>query len=180
MEICANFENGACQWWSEEEGQRDKEKGGGGNTWQDCCEARHVKKFLTSGLEACLLSLSLAPARQHIFHSPLDWVGGGGSGGGVSGCCGTLHSWTGGGRTGLAADVHELWLSVFLKVLRATPRRRGTFISFNFLEIFFSPLYNFLPFAFFLSSVRWRLEDLGLGLGLLFAFFSLERVLSSF
>lgn len=84
------------------------------------------------------------------------------------------------GRTGLAADVHELWLSVFLKVLRATPRRRGTFISFNFLEIFFSPLYNFLPFAFFHSSLRWRLEDLGLGLGLLFAFFSLERVLSSF
>lgn len=62
----------------------------GGNTWQDCCEERHVKKFLTSGLEACLLSLSLAPARQHIFHSPLDWAGGGGSG-----CCGTLHSWTG-------------------------------------------------------------------------------------
>lgn len=71
-----------------------------GNTWQDCCEARHVKKFLTSGLEACLLSLSLAPARQHIFHSPLDWAGGGGSGGGVSGCCGTLHSWTGGGQNG--------------------------------------------------------------------------------
>lgn len=150
----------------------------GGNTWQDCCEARHVKKFLTSGLEACLLSLSLAPARQHIFHSPL----GGGrlaveaeSVGVVVLCIAGL-----GGRTGLAADVHELWLSVFLKVLRATPRRRGTFISFNFLEIFFSPLYNFLPFAFFLSSLRWRLEGLSLGLGLLFAFFSLERVLSSF
>lgn len=68
-----------------------------------------------------------------------------------------------GGRTGLAADVHELWLSVFLKVLRATPRRRGTFISFNFLEIFFSPLYNFLPFAFFLSSLRWGLEGFGFG-----------------
>lgn len=25
MEICANFENGACQWWSEE---GDKEEGG--------------------------------------------------------------------------------------------------------------------------------------------------------
>lgn len=150
-----------------------------GNTWQDCCEARHVKKFLTSGLEACLLSLSLAPARQHIFHSPLDWAGAvaveAESVGIVVLCIAGL-----GGRTGLAADVHELWLSVFLKVLRATPRRRGTFISFNFLEIFFSPLYNFLPFAFFLSSLRWRLEDLGLGLGLLFAFFSLERVLSSF
>lgn len=123
-----------------------------GDTWQDCCEARHVKKFLTSGLEACLLSLSLAPARQHIFHSPLDWAWGVGSGGGVSGCCCTLHSWTG-GQNG-TRDVHELWLSVFLKVLRATPRRRGTFISFNFLEIFFSPLYNFLPcFLSLLSSL---------------------------
>lgn len=46
-----------------------------GDALQDCCEARHVKKFLTSGLEACLLSLSLAPARQHIFHSLLDWAG---------------------------------------------------------------------------------------------------------
>lgn len=138
MEICANFENGACQWWSEEEGQGDKE-GGEENTWQDCCEARHVKKFLTSGLEACLLSLSLAPARQHIFHSPLDWAGAE-SVGVVVLCIAGL-----GGRTGLAADVHELWLSVFLKVLRATPRRRGTFISSNFLEIFFSPLHNFLP-----------------------------------
>lgn len=137
-------------------------RGGGANTWQDCCEARHVKKFLTSGLEACLLSLSLAPARQHIFHSPLDWAGAvaveAESVGVVVLCIAGLG---GKGRTGLAADVHELWLSVFLKVLRATPRRRGTFISFNFLEIFFSPLYNFLPFAFFLFSVRLGLQGFG-------------------
>lgn len=44
--------------------------------------------------------------------------------------------------------------------------------------IFWKYFSAHFPFAFFLCSVRWGLEVLGLGL--LFAFFSLERVLSSF
>lgn len=92
-------------------------------TLQDCCKARHVKKFLTSGLEACLLSLSLAPARQHIFHSVFS-TGRGSMGaeveGGASGCCVVLGCKGRAGRDlpDRPTDVHEIWLSVFLKVLR--------------------------------------------------------------
>lgn len=154
MEIWANFENGACQWWSEEDGQGDK---GEGDTWQDCCEARHVKKFLTSGLEACLLSLSLAPARQHIFHSPLDWAGGVGSGGGFSGCCCTLHSWTG-GRTGLETFMNY-GCQFFLRCCVLRPGEEALSLALIFWKYFSAhSTISFLAF-FLLSSLGaggWR------------------------
>lgn len=145
MEICANFENGACQWWSEE-GQGDGEGGGYFARLLRSAPCQKVSDFGTWGVFVIII---ISPGEAAHF-SQSSRLGGAVVGGGVSGCCCTLHSWTG-------ADVHELWLSVFLKVLRPTPRRRGTFISFNFLEIFFS------PFSFCFLSLLCSLGAGGFG-----------------
>lgn len=131
-----------------------------------------VSDFGTWGMFVIII---ISPGEAAHFSQSSRLGVGVGSGGGVSGCCCTLHSWTG-GRTGLETFMNY-GCQFFLRCCVLRPGEEALSLALIFWK-YFSAHSTISFLAFSLSSLRWRLE--GLGLGLLFAFFSLEHVLSSF
>lgn len=156
MEICANFKNGACQSWRGKEGL-----GWYGMVWSAVYFARllqsapcqKVSDFGTWGMFVIIIiSPGEAAHFSQCFHDWAGQYGGRGVEGGASGCCVVLGR-AGQGRTGQTFMKYGCQFFLRCSVLR--PWVRGTFISFNFLEIFFHPSTLRFSFEFFFSVYSW-------------------------
>lgn len=168
---------------SHEEERRDWDWDG-----MECCiyfarllQSAPCQKVSDFGTWGMFVIIIISPGEAaHFSQCFPDWAGQYvGEGGWKAEPVGVALCLEGQGRTGQTFMKYGCQFFLRCSVLR--PWVRGTFISFNFLEIFFHPPTLRVSFEFFFSVYSWGggcwiLEVFGL----VFVFFSLERVLSSF
>lgn len=141
MEICANFENGACQWWSEE-GRWDEEGGGCFARLLRSAPCQKVSDFGTWGMFVIII-ISPGEAAHFSQSSRLGGAAVGAESVGVVVLC----------IAGLGQTFMNYGCQFFLRCCVLRPGEEALSLALIFWK-YFSAHFTF---TFFLSSVRWGL-----------------------